>query len=1023
MSVLIQPSFAKGEISPELHGRVDTSMYAISLATARNAIVHTYGGLSKRPGLRYLGPVADHSYAPRLIPFEFNTTDQYILEFGNMYMRVIRNDAQVLEPSINISNVEILPNTRITTSVPHGYSNDQEVYLSGMSGLTFFNGRRYRITSVTSTTFRIKDQVTNEFVSTIGETYNGGGAARRVYEIATPYAIADVFDLNFVQSADVMTIVHNKYPIYELSRLAHTDWRLTRATFVNSTAVPKGMAGNVDKTNTKTFTADEQELLVATSGSSKVLNIHISGTYDMEIRLEKEEGVVSPSWKTISTYSTPNATVNTTYTTGNLNERVRLRVNTYTSGSATVTLQEDRSVKYTVTAVNLNTGEESLPGLAPAKSISTITNAALGRVTFTGSHGMDVGDGIYLSSIQGMTQLNGNRYTVNTIPTSTSITLALDGVPVNTTDFGVHVAGTGSGFPTFIELNNVPQTGMQNTITWTSAFAGAEYNVFKQENGIYGLIGTTAALTFTDTNIEPELGETPPSSRNPFITVDDRPRAVGYYEQRRVFGGTNNAPDTSEFSQIGRHSNFAKSSPAKDDDAITATLSSDSVNEIRHYVPFSNLLVFTSGAEWVIKSGPDSVFSPDTIRQAPQTTWGSSRKKPIRIGNTALFLTPDEANVRSIGYSYEIDGYTGSNLNTMSRHMLAGKTVKDWCYVRNPDSRIYLTRNDGIGISVAFDQEQEVVAWTTMDTSGNFESCASLRGAIGGVDPAYFVVHRRVGGHDTRYIEVMRQSNIEDIKDSFFVDSGLSLNVPLVITDVQKSNPVRVYVTAHGLVEGDEVDISGCEWEPLRDEWGDEYQPNQLNGRFTVYTVSTDSFTLKNSHGDNIDSSLFTTYIGNGVMRKVINTVIGLHHLEGRDVVVLSDGNVITGMKVTNARVNLPHPASRVHVGLPYITDIEPLNIEAGRGTVQSLIKRIPSVTLRLFKSRGIWVGPNKDNLVELKTRTNELWGNPSDLITGDIEQAIHPEWNSRGRIFIRAHLPLPFTLLAIIPQLEIEDD
>lgn len=76
MAKLIQTSFSKGEISPELFGRTDVAAYEAGLATARNAIVHTYGGISRRPGLRYLGPVGDHGSVPRLIPFEFKVEDR-----------------------------------------------------------------------------------------------------------------------------------------------------------------------------------------------------------------------------------------------------------------------------------------------------------------------------------------------------------------------------------------------------------------------------------------------------------------------------------------------------------------------------------------------------------------------------------------------------------------------------------------------------------------------------------------------------------------------------------------------------------------------------------------------------------------------------------------------------------------------------------------------------------------------------------------------------------------------------------
>jgi len=53
---------------------------------------------------------------------------------------------------------------------------------------------------------------------------------------------------------------------------------------------------------------------------------------------------------------------------------------------------------------------------------------------------------------------------------------------------------------------------------------------------------------------------------------------VGYYQQRLVYGGTLNRPQTSYFSRTGIFRNFGYSTPSKDDDAITWTMASTEVN-------------------------------------------------------------------------------------------------------------------------------------------------------------------------------------------------------------------------------------------------------------------------------------------------------------------------------------------------------------------------------------------------------------------------------------------------------------
>ena len=101
---LTQPSFTGGEISPSLYARVDLSRYANSLKTCRNMIVSAYGGVYNRPGFRFVNPSKSNG-AFRLIPFQFNTTQTYVLELGEHYARFYANGGQVV---IGATPVEIV---------------------------------------------------------------------------------------------------------------------------------------------------------------------------------------------------------------------------------------------------------------------------------------------------------------------------------------------------------------------------------------------------------------------------------------------------------------------------------------------------------------------------------------------------------------------------------------------------------------------------------------------------------------------------------------------------------------------------------------------------------------------------------------------------------------------------------------------------------------------------------------------------------------------------------------------------
>ena len=93
----VQTNFTGGEISPKLHGRIDLQKYAASCKTIENYLCFPHGGIVKRSGTRFIAECKDSANTKRLIPFVFSTTQAYILEFGNDYIRFYRNEGQILD--------------------------------------------------------------------------------------------------------------------------------------------------------------------------------------------------------------------------------------------------------------------------------------------------------------------------------------------------------------------------------------------------------------------------------------------------------------------------------------------------------------------------------------------------------------------------------------------------------------------------------------------------------------------------------------------------------------------------------------------------------------------------------------------------------------------------------------------------------------------------------------------------------------------------------------------------------------
>ena len=217
-------SFTAGEISPRLEGRTNIEKYQEGLSDLTNMVVMPHGGVTRRPGTEFLAEVSDSSVKTRLIPFQFKTSDTYILEFGNQTMRVYRNDLQVLNATDKSITAITKANPGVVTSASHGFSNGDEVYVDSVGGMTELNVRNYLVANSTTNTFSLQDLFGNDIDTTNFTTYTSGGTATEIYEIATPYAEADLFDLRFAQSADTMYIVHPSYDIRTLTRTDHNAW-------------------------------------------------------------------------------------------------------------------------------------------------------------------------------------------------------------------------------------------------------------------------------------------------------------------------------------------------------------------------------------------------------------------------------------------------------------------------------------------------------------------------------------------------------------------------------------------------------------------------------------------------------------------------------------------------------------------------------------------------------------------------------------------------------------------------------
>jgi hypothetical protein len=982
-----QISFGGGAISPRVFSRIDISKFSTAAKRIVNFFVHAEGGASNRAGTQFIKEVKVSSDgSTRLIPFKFNEEQAYALEFGNLYMRPYRNGGSILESTVNIT-AATTANPVVVTASSHGYSNGDQVYIVDAGGMTQINGKYFLVNNTTTNTMELRD-IDGDDINGSGYTaYTSGGTVARVFTLTTTYAKEDLALIKFRQSNDVMFITHKSYPQRKLTRTGHAAWTIADIDFKSTAGHP-------------------------------------------------------------------------------------------TAGSVTTPSGSDRQYSYQVTAVIRETLEESLPCVETgAATISGATRANPCVITAT-THGFDNTDEVFIDSVVGMTQLNGNRYRIQNKTTNT-----FELRDVDSTGFTAYSsAGTAARTEIVSATGAFAAVTAKYVLTWTrpTLLTGQtieKYNIYREDYGIFGFIGSTEDETFSDEGQDIDLTNTPPRHRNPFNSSSDYPGCVTLHEQRSVYANTSNNPLSVYMGQSSQFDNFNVSSPTKSTDAVTVRLVTGEGNEIRHLRSFQKrLFAFTSGSVMSITPGGDvDAITPTSKQLNNEEVLSCTDVPPLTIKQNILMVAGKESagfEVHSLGYKIDTDSYSGSEVSVLSRHLLEGFTISEWAYAERPFRLAAAVRNDGKLLVMSYLQEHNIFAWSLWETDGLFESVCSV--PEGQDDFLYFVIKRTINSTVRRYVERLHTRSFTVIEDAFFVDSGLSLDAAITISGATAANPCVVTATSHGVSDGDYVrirdvvgmtdlnDISYIAIEVTANtlelldpdterlitavtkanpgsvtcashgfSTGDEVGFLSVNGMtnlngngYTVTKVDDDTFTIGadtsafgtyTSGGKvylNTTSAAFTAYDSAGELHAEVTTVSGLDHLEGETVIALNDGNLETGHTVSSGAITLTNRGSVIHVGLPYTGTLEslPLNIAPATHSRNKIVKQ---VALRVDESRGIFVGPNENNLEEFPSRSTELWGDPAALQSDLIRIPISDDWARDSGVTVQSENGLPLSTLS----------
>jgi hypothetical protein len=486
------------------------------------------------------------------------------------------------------------------------------------------------------------------------------------------------------------------------------------------------------------------------------------------------------------------------------------------------------------------------------------------------------------------------------------------------------------------------------------------------------------------------------------------PKAVGIHQERLVYGGTTQEPETIWMSEIGILDGFGAG--PDDEDSVQITLSSNQINEISWISSSRDLVIGTSGAEFTLSSGTSAGITPSAVRQQARTYHGSAVQQVENVKEEILFIQDSGRKVRTFRYDFNIDGYTGDDVTWLAEHITEGG-LKELAYAQEPDTTIYAVTNNGELLSGVYQRQFKILAWTKFETDGTFESVQTI--PDGEINQVWVQVKRTVNSSTKRYIEILSTGDGQDDLHSFS-DSFLTLSDSRAITNITVANPAVVTSTSHGFSDGDKVIIKDLV-DPLEaDLDADKTNMSSLNQcTFTVANKTANTFELSGK-----DTSDFNAYGSGGNAWEKVTAISGLDHLEGKTVSIRADGAHLPDEVVSSGSITLDRKAGEVVVGLPFTTTIKTLGHEfdIGLGSMQGQRARWARPLIRVLNS----VRPTVNGEFLPARSSNDKMGKKVPLFTGFLEYG-SLKWDNTTALNIVSSVPLPLHILGITGVVDAE--
>ena len=303
-------------------------------------------------------------------------------------------------------------------------------------------------------------------------------------------------------------------------------------------------------------------------------------------------------------------------------------------------------------------------------------------------------------------------------------------------------------------------------------------------------------------------GDPLPLRETPFNAANSYPAAVSYFEQRRVFAGTNSLPQNVWLTKTSTESDISYRLPTLADDRISFRMAAREGFRIQHVVPMSSMLLLTESGEWRVTSIDTDAITPTSISVRPQSYVGSNNVQPTVVNNVVLFAAARGGHVRELGFSNEQQSYITGDLSLRAAHLFDDYQIVDMAVSKSPLPFVWCVSSNGRLLGLTYVPEERITGWHWHDTDGTFESICVI--PEGEEDRLYACVKRNINGTDKRYIERMAPFKVQELADVRYSDSWKAYSgaATTSITGLSHLEGETVSVLADGKVHPQKV-VSG----------------------------------------------------------------------------------------------------------------------------------------------------------------------------------------------------------------------